>query len=334
MNALTVADDDFHAAPDDHRWWTETCWFSFDQPGAVLGPDATDLSATFYPLFRPNLGVCSLAVYVWDSRACEPWRIPYARAMWHLAMPATPLGHLRLEGLSYDCLEPLQRYRVRYAEADRIDVDLTFAGLVAPRLAAHGARGGHFDQPCKVDGTLRIARLGTWWELAIDCFGMRDRTWSIRPDDRRGRGTGYSYGIRDADHHVLAVTALDGNTGVVAAGIFRGYAVIDGTAASIVRADRRVTRRDRGRPVAVELSVVDELGRALTLRGTVRNQLANHATPGTFTWMSMVEWVDDAGRSWFGQDQENVNFDLVGPVLDALDVGCGDGTDPDERGAQ
>ena len=95
----------------------------------VPGPN---LSATIYPLFRPNLRVCSLAVYVWDASAYEPWAVRYGHATWHLAMPETDLTDLRLEGLRYRTVEPLRVYEVAYHDGDRCRLDLRYEGLREP----------------------------------------------------------------------------------------------------------------------------------------------------------------------------------------------------------
>ena len=216
VDLLSPADDSFHAPATSDRWWTETCWFSFDQPGR-------NLSATIYPLFRPNLGICSLAIFLWDGSASEPSAVPYGLFRWHLAMPDTDLTALQLEGLRYDVVEPLMEYRVQYEDASRLTMDLRYRGLREPWLASKSAHGGHFDQPCQVTGTVMLAGE----EIAIDCLGMRDRTWSPRPDDRYGRGTGYTYGLGGADEQFLLLTTLDGNVGSFSAGVFAGYVVRD-----------------------------------------------------------------------------------------------------------
>ncbi len=301
--------DRFHEPPSDDRWWTETCWFSFDQPGA-------DLSATFYPLFRPNLGICSLAVYIWDSSAHEPWRIRHRRFWWHLAMPTTDLTELSLEGLSYDCLEPDRRYRVRYEDGHDVAVDLEYTGLRELWVASDHPNGGHTDQPCSVVGTVRLAGE----TIDIDCLGMRDRTWSPRPDDRVGGGTGYTYGIGSSESQFLMLTRLDGNEGSHTEGVFRGYLVRDGEASSLEAASRRVLSRRDGAPLDIEVSGSDERGRRFEARGRRRNAFANHATPGSFAWMSMFEWLTDDGVV-IGQDQEVWSPDMLGARLAALEAG-------------
>ena len=281
---------------------------SFDQPGR-------NLSATIYPLFRPNLNVCSLAVFVWDASAVEPWAVPYGMFRWHLAMPTTDLAHLELEGLRYDVVEPLMEYRVRFEDADRASFDLRYRGLREPWVASKSAHGGHFDQPCRVTGTVVLAGE----EIAIDCLGMRDRTWSPRPDDRYGRGTGYTYGIGGADEQFLALTTTEANRGMFQAGVFAGYLVRDGVGSRLVDSTRTVLRRVGGYPDVLVVTVTDEAGRSLSATGRCLNRYANWATPGSFAWMSMVEWTLDDGTVVHGEDQEVWTPDRLGPALAALD---------------
>ena len=105
---LTERDDDLHAPASDDRWWSETYWFSLDQPGR-------DLSATIYPVFRPNAGVASLAVYLGDASGHTPWTARYGRSYWHLPMPSEPLTNLQLDVVS----------GARAATALRIELEAT-----------------------------------------------------------------------------------------------------------------------------------------------------------------------------------------------------------------
>jgi len=288
MSELTPADDSLHPAASTDRWWTETCWFSFDQPGP-------DLSATFYPLLRPNLAVASLAVYVWGPEAHEPHRIRYGRSLWHLAMPDTDLAALRLEGLAYDALEPLERYRVRYDDPGLLTVDVEYEGLRPARPSGVGGGHGHLDQPCRVRGEVRIGDQS----FEIDSLAMRDRSWHVRPDDRSMRA-GYSYGNASADEQFLAVSVHE------TADRYRvvtGYLVRDGVEQPVTGGTRTVTARDEaGYPLTVEMSLTDGAGRVLETSGRTRNRLANQATPGLFAWLSMTEW--DAFGTCFGEDQD------------------------------
>jgi hypothetical protein len=308
VSLLTADDDRLHQPASDDRWWTETYWFSFDQPGE-------DVSATIYPMFRPNLGICSLGVFVWDPSAHEPWRVLYGRNHWHLAMPTTEATDLRLEGLSYDCLDPLRRYRVAYRDEGLIDLELEYTALRPPHEAGIANGVGHFDQPCRVVGHVVVRHR----RVAIDTVGMRDRTWSVRPEDRR-TATAYTYGHADAHEQFLLLTRLDGNTGSIVGGVFTGYLVRDGVHAGLVHAARRVVERRDGYPTRIEVEATDALGRRLEATGTARNRLANQANTSQFAWMTMTSWTVNGSGSLIGEDQEVWSPDRLGPTLDQLTI--------------
>jgi hypothetical protein len=311
MTALTPDDDRLHPAASDHPWWSETCWYSFDQPGE-------DLSATFYPVFRRNLGICSLGVSLWDPTAHEPWRVPYSRSFWHLPLPATDLTELRLQGLAYDCLEPLQRYHVGYHDDGLGDIELEFTGLRPPHESGIANGVGHLDQPCRVVGEVVIRDR----RIPIDTIGMRDRTWSLRPEDRRSPGTAYTYGHSGADEQFLVMTTLRGNVGSFVSGVFSGYLVRDGVHAALVDSARRVIERRDGYPTRIEVEATDALGRRLDAVGVACNRFANQATASQFAWMSMMRWTvvdgDRTATDVIGEDQEVWSADRLGAVLAAL----------------
>lgn len=307
MAQLTEDDDRLHADNGD-PWWSETCWFSVDQPGE-------DVSVTLYPVFRRPLGICSLSVYVWDPAACEPWAIPYGRAWWHLPFPDGDLDDLELQGLRYRVVEPLQRYEVGFRDGDDVAIDLEYVGLRPPNLAFRTDTLGHVDQPCRVTGSIRIGSR----KVEVDTVAMRDRTWAPRPDTVHGRSTAYTYGTASADEQFLVLTSPQGNEGTMNEGVFRGYLVQDGEAAALASATRRVVERRNGWPVRIELDVTDERGRRLEATGLCRNRLANQANPAQFAWMSMTAWTSNRGDQ-LGEDQEVWSPDLLGPPLLALDT--------------
>lgn len=155
---LTPDDDRLHRAASSDPWWSETAWFSFAHP-------AERLSGCFYPLFRTNQRVCSLAVSVWDHSAHEPWRALYHRAAWHLPLPATDLDRLELGALRYEVLEPLRRHRVTYRDGER-DAFLAMsfappapgAGDAQPIVAGFLLRDG--EKAALAGGTRRLERDG------------------------------------------------------------------------------------------------------------------------------------------------------------------------------
>jgi len=279
-------DDRFHAPTSADPWWTETCWFSFGDP-------RYDLSGTFYPLFRRNLGVAALGVTIWDASAHEPWRALYHRTHWHLPFPAGELDELSLAGLRYETLEPGSRYRVRYRDGELLDVDLEYRGLIPVHEAGVAGGHGHLDQPCRFEGvvTLRGRR------IEVAGFDMRDRSWQVRADDRSTRGA-YSYGIAGARDAFLAFSFRLGDEDRVVA----GFLMRDGEKADLVSGTRQVVRSAGGWPAQVTIAARDRLGRELIARGATRNRLAHQASPGLFAWMSFTAW--DFAGGCHGQDQD------------------------------
>src|SRR5690606_19248998 len=77
---LTAADDHLHPPPVDDPWWTETAWFGFAVPAAGL-------CGSLYQIYRPNQGVMSTAVYVWEPGREDLRELPYYRTWWHLPIP-------------------------------------------------------------------------------------------------------------------------------------------------------------------------------------------------------------------------------------------------------
>ncbi len=288
MSEPTKRDDHFHQPTAPDPTWGETAWFGFSAP-------ERGLAGTLYPLFRNHLGVCALGVAVWDASAYEPWRALYARRLWHVPIPSGELDDLTIAGLSIRCLEPLSRYHVRYQDGDRISIDLEYRGLMVPHAPILSAERGHLDQPCHVQGTLRIGRE----EIAIDGFEMRDRSWGPRDDLRRTRAS-YCYGIHDESQSFLASTMeFDGVERVV-----MGFLVRDGEKHDIASGTREVLERNRaGFPERVRIEATDQAGRALSVEGRCQSRLAEQATPGMFAWMSLTEW-SSSESACHGEDQE------------------------------
>lgn len=299
---LTPDDDRFHPPASNDPWWSETCWFSFAHPRERL-------SGCFYPLFRPNQGIGSLAVSVWDAGAHEPWRSLYHRANWHLPLPAAGLERLELAGLRYEVLEPLRRYRVTYQDGTRLSAELEYEGLIPAHEAGIRDGHGHIDQPCRVRGEIVLGGR----RIAIDHPDMRDRSWSVRRDDRATRAA-YSYGIAGARDSFLAMSFASpglGGRGDIQP-IISGFLVRDAEKSPLV-AGTRTLERDPGSPWPARLLIEarDALGRDLRASGVTVNRFAHQATPAMFAWMSLTRW-DFAGES-YGQDQDIWSPDLLGP---------------------
>jgi hypothetical protein len=63
---VSHADDSFHPPTNDDAFWSETAWFAFSVPERKL-------AGWTYPFFRPNQGICSAAVFLWDDTGELPF---------------------------------------------------------------------------------------------------------------------------------------------------------------------------------------------------------------------------------------------------------------------
>jgi hypothetical protein len=281
----TPQDDYLHPPADDDRWYTETYWFSLDDP-------ERGLSAQFYPVIRPNLGVAALLVAVYVPGRDAPWTIPYWRPQWHLPVPGFEGDTLSIAGLSYEILEPLNRFRVTYDDPGLFTADLVFEGVADIHVAHPGAvYAGHLDHPCRVTGEIMLG--GT--RIDLDCFGMRDRSWGPRTDEKRSARASYLYGIA-ADSGFLVIDLVDRDPPAVL-----GYLDRDGKRGKIASASIERTDDAMGRIETVRVTAEDEHGRTLETSGIARNHFAMQANPHQFAWMTMVEW--DGGK-WHGEFQD------------------------------
>ncbi|HVV35127.1 MAG TPA: hypothetical protein VHC63_00880 [Acidimicrobiales bacterium] len=288
-STLTAADDRFHDVADTHPLWTETTWWGLHVPERSLG-------GMIYTLFRPNLGVATLLVAVWDAEACEPWRVPYHRSQWHIPLPDSDLDDIDVGGLRIRVRDPLRAYELTYADGEALTLDLRVDAAMDPHVAIAERRAGHFDQLCRVTGRLVVAGE----PVDVDCLAIRDRSWYVR-DDARSMQAGYVYGAVDEHHQFLAFTGAftDDDTSTVTG----GYLIRDGEKATLTGGTRTVVSRRRGHPDAVTLTATDALGREFVVSGRVTASLASQSTPGMFAWMSIADWTID-GRAGHGEDHD------------------------------
>jgi hypothetical protein len=285
---ITAADDGFHPGTTEDRSWTETCWFAAAVP-------ERGLAVWTYPLFRPELGIMSCGIYVWEPGAEELWQLPYYRTWWHLPIPADAvLERLELpNGLRYEVLEPLTAYRVRY-EDDGIALDMTFRALHPPHaVGVEPGRHGHFDQLGRVTGSLELAGE----RLALDCVEMRDRTWSPRRESRQQAFVSYSYGATgDGASGFHLSTRHRPDRGVDQ--LLTGFLLEDGSTVPLGDGVCEVDRDEQGRPLRVRLR-----GSRLHADGEVLSRLSMPSTPW-FVWACVVRWTLADGRVAYGEHQD------------------------------
>ena len=289
---LRPDDDRLHPGRTEDRSWTETAWFAAAVP-------ERGLAVWTYPLFRPELGVMSCGIYVWEPGAEELWQLPYYRTWWHLPLPEDlDLTDFRLpNGLGYECLEPLTAYRVTYADGEELQLDLTFRAMHPPHGVGVVAGGhGHLDQL----GTVRGEIVLHGERIEVDCFEMRDRTWSPRRESRRRTFVTYSYGAGDRGGFHLS-TRLDPKLGENR--ILTGFRLVDGAARPFTDGSCAVERDAEGRPVRVRLSATEGEGSEFAATGEVVSRLSMPSTPW-FVWACIVRWRLADGSEVFGEHQD------------------------------
>ncbi|MFN0029615.1 MAG: hypothetical protein ACKV2O_20880 [Acidimicrobiales bacterium] len=298
------ADDHFHFDVMSDRWWeTETSWFSFHHPQRRLG-------GWFYTMVRPNIGTVAGGAWIWDHTAWYPWDVLYSANYSALQLSeGADLADVALpNGVRIKVLEPTMSYSLGYDDGERFGADLRFDGVMAPEpLTAVGSTFGsahHYDQLGRVHGTIRVHGE----DIAIDCIGMRDRTWGPRPE-HRPRQAAYVTGAADGDHGFLAVTNTVAAPTSPAGGdpIAYGFLRRDGRTVSLAGGERRVERDPlEGWMTAIVLDGVDADGRALRAVGRPESRIIINRH--TFIDInSLVRWeIDGPGgpfEAW-GEDQD------------------------------
>jgi len=298
---MSHPDDEFHAPTSDDPYWTETCWFTFSVPERRL-------SGQLYPFFRPNQNVVAGAAYVWDDRGDQPWNARYAKNFWHLPLPDQPLSDIALpNGIRYRCVEPLTRYELGYTDpdgSDELEIALAFTAIAPPNYLGTS----HLDQPGRYEGTIRLGDD----VLAVDSYGFRDRSWSVRSQfgpalAANAHCGGYSYATASPSDGFHAITmdfgGVDSTSGCIA---IHGYVLRDGIQAKVASGRREVLERDdaTGAPTRVAIELVDDQGRELRAEGRCVNRIGVHLNPNLFTWNCLTEWAFDGVTAW-GEDHDN-----------------------------
>ena len=106
-------------------------------PGGCLPSPDENLIGWVYMLFRHNIGVASVGIWVWDNSASEARNLLYSKSFIHVPIDAaTSLLSLRFpeSGLQFamDIEEPLRKYHMTYQDMDEITLDLNFRGIIDP----------------------------------------------------------------------------------------------------------------------------------------------------------------------------------------------------------
>jgi hypothetical protein len=289
VDLLSAADDAFHA-PDDDPWFFESSWWSFYVPGR-------DLGAWIYHWVRPNQSTQGGGCWLYDGTTPFHFEVPYYAC--YENMPFDPAHDLRditfASGVSMQAVEPLQRYRLRFADRDLIAFDLDFDATMPPWTVAPG----HFDQMMHVTGELVLHGE----TIDVDSIAMRDRSWSRRPERWKDGHIGYcSAGTTDVAFLVNSAAGVRGET---RDRVRAGFHLRDGRRAAIVDGARVLERdAEHGYLQRITVEADDDAGRRLTAHGEARSRMAM-PIPGVHgvCWTTLVRWTVDGVDAW-GDDQD------------------------------
>ncbi len=294
---LTSADDALHPPADQDLFWTEVVWLTFAAP-------ERQLTGTIYPIFRPNQNICSLGIYVWDDRAVVDQDILYFHNYWHLPLPADLREMTAPCGFSYRCIDPLQKYEVRYDDGAELRLELDYQGLHAPVARERNGQISGFYQSTHVTGSIRL----NGEDVDIDCYEVIGRAWGPRSDAHpTPRPQDPLKAVGGTDTYAVSPTSAFhvGTFGnLESTKVMAGYLHRDGQVEAVVDGDRSVTRRsERGQPEELTVAGVDAAGRTFEAIGTCVNRVLMQASPSVVCWVSGTQWVVNGEPMW-GEDHE------------------------------
>lgn len=269
--------DTFHKWDQDNPNWIETFWY-----GAWIPEAATTIY--IYQWFRPVLGIYGGGCFVWNADAYLPWDIPVFRYDVNRALTApADLRNLVLDnGASLRSVAEGQAYEIGFKRAD-VDIKLRF-DATSPAKVENADQmteffSGHIDQSGRYTGTMKLKGA----DYAIDCFGIRDRSWGPRviTDDIR---LNYCHG-QSEDLAFVSYSKIDGAIEKV----FRGHLVLNGKRIDIASGQRTSHFKNAIlQSIDIELTGVD--GSRISGRGVPLNRMVYESYPGLLNWLYLMEW--------------------------------------------
>ena len=288
---FTARDDRFHFAEIGDAWWaTETARFSFHDARRRLG-------RWLYTMVRPNIGTIAGGAWLWDDTAHLPWEALYSANYSALQLPRDQnLDDCRLPtGVSIRVIEPCMRYALGYDDADRLQARLQFDGVMPPEpLTAVGSTFGsahHFDQFGRITGELVL--YGE--HMTIDCIGMRDGTWGLRPE-HRPRQAAYVTAASTMGTGFLRCRTSD-HRDAIAYGFIRRY----GATLGLTAGERSVERDPSTWVTRIDLRHRLDGRELLAVGEAVSRMVMNRHS--FIDINSLVRWGLDGADAW-GEDQD------------------------------
>lgn len=313
-------DFDFHFTDDSPYNWAETLALPFVVPEA-------NINAVVYLVTRPKLGVAMCDITLID-RITDLWEEQlYVDNMQHLPCPETLTKFALPNGLSFEAVEPLKLYRMRYEGIDETSFDLTYRALHAPydindadmdptaaaRLgpAWDSSWSGHYEQTYHITGEL-IAR-GV--RHRVDCVETGDRSWGPRPERDNGAVIWWhaSFGEALTIHlftgHDLAKTNVMGPH-------ISGYVLEDGAIYGITKSSGTQEYR-KSMPMGGVLSVTDVRGKTFDVSFSTVNGCYWAPCPSN-TYLQASLRVTCGGLRGHGVQQLGLSRAYLGRNRDAI----------------
>jgi hypothetical protein len=257
-------DFDFHVTPDSHWQWAETLALPFNVIEA-------NIDVIVYLVTRPRLGVCMCDVTMID-RIAPLWEDQlYIDNQQHLPCPRSLTKFELPNGLSFEVVEPLKLYSLRYEGIDDTRFDLTYKALhepfdindpaMDPMAAARNGPAwdsswsGHYEQTYRITGSLTV-RGKTY---PVDTIETGDRSWGPRPERDNSSVIWWHASFGEAltihlftGHDIAARDALGPH--------ISGYVLEDGQAYGIVASEGQ-QEYCHAMPMGGQLGVTDVRGK-------------------------------------------------------------------------
>ncbi len=166
MQSIDTQDDLLHK-PDERADWRESYYFNFvDLSAGVSGFTTIGL--------LPNAKRREFVfILFYDDRPVVHFLEPAG------ALPDDLSESLSDGHLSYELIQPLNSWKVRFTRADA-SVDLVWRARLPPHDFGRGSGtswNGHFEQSCQVIGDITLPNGRT---VKVNGLGQRDKSWGSR----------------------------------------------------------------------------------------------------------------------------------------------------------
>ena len=294
-------DDNFHEPESDHWWEHETFWFWFFNPERKLG-------CWSYHYVRPTIGIAGGGVFVFDDTAWFHLETPYYINYWNTPLPAErDLRDFTFpSGQRIQMLEPLEHYRLTFADRDVISFDLDWRAVMPPWVRVSDSRrvqgGGE-------TGRARSRAISTSSVASPErscSTARRSRSTATRSATTRGGTCDRSSGRTTAGAAPTSPGMASPETAFFGAGP-GGFVLLDGVRRDMVSGTKRRERDpEHGFVRRVFIDAVDTDGRELSVEGESVSRMAIPISGvHGVCWQSLMHWSINGVDAW-GDDQDGV----------------------------